>query len=158
LIFNPQLVIIAPLSEHITIQTTKPQDGLTHLLEKEALSMADILVVDDQLFIQSVLQQILLNMGHNVVLAGTGIEALKFCTHTHYDLLILDYRLPDMSGLEIAEYLKNKTHFVLHTTDSHNKELQAKARRAGAMGIIPKVSNIALFSQQVEYYLKAIEK
>ena len=115
--------------------------------------MADILVVDDHETIRRLLCEVLSRMGHNATEAGNGVEALNLCQKHDFDLLILDYRMPDMDGLEVAERLKGKIHFILHTSDFNNKALKREALNAGALGVIAKISDVKVFRKDIETFL-----
>ena len=48
-------------------------------------------------------------LGHSdieIVTAETGSDALRFSPHAHCDCVVLDLKLPDMTGFEILEKLK----------------------------------------------------
>lgn len=115
--------------------------------------MADILIVDDQAMIRHILCGVLSSMGHTTWQACNGIQTLHLCETQRFDLLILDYRMPDMNGLEVATHLNGKMRFILHTSDFENKELKRKAQKAGALGVIAKISDIEAFSRQIEIFL-----
>jgi two-component system cell cycle sensor histidine kinase/response regulator CckA len=66
-----------------------------------------ILLVDDDLHIRSLGREILEKLGYEVETAENGAEVLeKFHQGQPPDLVILDYNLPDMSGLEVVQKLK----------------------------------------------------
>lgn len=60
-----------------------------------------ILVVDDQKGIRSLITEALQEESYQVCSAGGGIEALALLQKVKPDLIILDMKLPGMSGLEI---------------------------------------------------------
>jgi CheY-like chemotaxis protein len=64
--------------------------------------VALILVVDDEPSIRSVACQVLEDVGYSTVAATSANEAREVLSLTHPDLMILDLRLPDASGLELA--------------------------------------------------------
>jgi OmpR-family two-component system manganese-sensing response regulator len=68
-----------------------------------------ILLVDDEIELTQSLSQILINEGYQVEIASDGKNGLKLVLENHYDLLILDWMLPYKSGLEICQYLRNKS-------------------------------------------------
>jgi two-component system, cell cycle sensor histidine kinase and response regulator CckA len=66
-----------------------------------------ILLVDDDPLIRSLGQELLEKLGYGVETAGMGEEVLeKFHQGHPLDLVILDYHLPGMSGLEVIQRLK----------------------------------------------------
>ncbi len=56
------------------------------------------LVVDDELGIRRVLSRALTRFGHTVLLATTGEEACQVLATSEVDLILMDLRMPSMSG------------------------------------------------------------
>jgi CheY-like chemotaxis protein len=65
-----------------------------------------ILVADDESHILHVVSLKLRNAGFNVLTAHDGQEALEMALQHHPDLLITDYHMPQLSGLELCQKLK----------------------------------------------------
>ncbi|HKZ88325.1 MAG TPA: response regulator [Candidatus Bathyarchaeia archaeon] len=66
-----------------------------------------ILVIDDDENITKVVSAILKEEGYDVESAGTGGEAVKKSQKTHYDLMLIDVRLPDMDGTELLTKVRD---------------------------------------------------
>ncbi len=64
--------------------------------------MTVVLVVDDEIRIRELVRRYLEREGHQVLTAGSGAEALETISRTVVDLVVLDLRLPDISGEEVA--------------------------------------------------------
>src|SRR5690242_4842920 len=65
-----------------------------------------ILVADDESHILHVVSLKLRNAGFNVLTARDGQEALELAQQQKPDLLITDYHMPQLSGLELCQRLK----------------------------------------------------
>jgi CheY-like chemotaxis protein len=65
-----------------------------------------ILVADDESHILHVVSLKLRNAGFAVVTACDGQEALELAQQEEPDLLIIDYQMPRLSGLELCQQLK----------------------------------------------------
>ena len=65
-----------------------------------------ILVADDETHILHVVSLKLRNAGFNVLTARDGQEALELAQTEHPDLIITDYHMPHLSGLELCQRLK----------------------------------------------------
>ncbi len=65
-----------------------------------------ILVADDESHILHVVSLKLRNAGFRVVTARDGQEALELAGSEHPDLIITDYHMPQLSGLELCQRLK----------------------------------------------------
>ena len=70
------------------------------------MSEKTILVADDETHILNVVSLKLRNAGFNVITARDGQEALEMAQQNHPDLLITDYHMPQLSGLELCQRLK----------------------------------------------------
>lgn len=116
--------------------------------------MASILVVDDHEAMRHLLRQVISGMGHEVTEACNGAEALDLCHEHRFDLLVLDYRMPGMDGLEVAERLRGKARFILHTSDYDDAELKRKALNAGALSVIAKAGDVGAVTKAVEASLR----
>ena len=63
----------------------------------------NILVADDETPIRIALERFLTQDGHSVVTASTGTEALARAVEKPFDVILLDIRMPDVSGQQIFE-------------------------------------------------------
>ncbi len=100
-----------------------------------------ILVVDDEPLIRLVLSRKLVSYGYNVVEASTGKEGLDRVTEKKCDAVILDFRLPDMTGLDFAHRLfgKNgKIPVILTSAYRLEEEIIDQARTLGIDGFVQK--------------------
>ena len=68
--------------------------------------MSKILVVDDDKNILDAFEQVLTEHGYNVSRARHGREALDLLQAERADLVIMDIRLPGISGLETLQKIK----------------------------------------------------
>ena len=68
--------------------------------------MKTCLVVDDSRVIRKVTRRILEDLGFEVAEAGDGIEAMAWCQAVMPDVILLDWRMPGMDGLEFVRQLR----------------------------------------------------
>jgi PAS domain S-box-containing protein len=75
---------------------------------KTSKSKLKILVVDDEEFLRILLADLLSELGHEVIQAGNGVEALKIYKNMkdEIDLVILDIIMPFMDGFDVFKELK----------------------------------------------------
>jgi len=66
-----------------------------------------ILVADDEAHILRVLSMKLSNAGYEVITAVDGEEALELCRSEEPDLVITDYQMPYLTGLELCKQLRS---------------------------------------------------
>jgi CheY-like chemotaxis protein len=76
--------------------------------ESKGISGARILVVDDDLIVRQYLSQILSKEGHSIEIIDNGNDALKRLESEDYDVILLDIKLPGMSGIELYKHLQKK--------------------------------------------------
>jgi len=73
----------------------------------------NILVVDDEESIREMQMMALESAGMNVTTAATAEEAQQSLTKTEVDLLVLDWMLPGISGIEMTRRLKNDPRYSM---------------------------------------------
>jgi DNA-binding response OmpR family regulator len=67
--------------------------------------MKKILLVDDDIHIQRLLRDELEEDGYQIMTASNGKEALSLINRQNPDLIILDLRMPELSGLDTMEFI-----------------------------------------------------
>lgn len=99
-----------------------------------------LLIVDDQHGVRRLLFEAFNDEGYRVRMAGGGIEALKMVSQEMPDLVLLDIKMPVMSGLEtLAELRKiSKDMPVLMMTAYGDLEVVEQAKKLGVMHYIIK--------------------
>ena len=65
-----------------------------------------VLVVDDNPDSVAIMRGILETRGYDVAAAGSGAEALEFVRTEGADLVLLDVMMPEMSGMEVLQRIK----------------------------------------------------
>ena len=68
--------------------------------------MKTCLVVDDSRVIRKVSRRILEDLGFEVAEASDGVEALAWCSAVMPDAILLDWRMPQMDGMEFLKRLR----------------------------------------------------
>ncbi len=72
--------------------------------------MARILFVDGEPHIRQLCREELQEEGYEVQEAGSGQEVVRLVDTFHPDVVILEVRLPDISGIEMARIVKGTNH------------------------------------------------
>lgn len=70
--------------------------------------MANVLVVDDERHVRNLIRKILEENGYHVTTISTGEEALVELRKAKFDLLILDLKLPGISGTELLKRMRQE--------------------------------------------------
>lgn len=95
-----------------------------------------ILIVDDEAYMQCLIQHHLTRAGFEVLKASTGKEAIQMAEENIPDLVIMDYMLPQMNGLDVLQHLKgnrNTSHIpIIMMTANSFMVSQEEAESSGA--------------------------
>lgn len=101
-----------------------------------------ILVVDDDWMNRELLEAQLRFANYRVVLAHSGQQALQLVTQEMPDLVLLDVRLQDMTGMEVCAHIRQHPatqHIpVLMLTALETAEVRRQSEEAGANGLVAK--------------------
>lgn len=68
-----------------------------------------VLVVDDELFVGDLMQEYLTLSGYSVTTASNGKDALAAFSEIKPHIVILDIRMPGMSGMEVLKTIKQNS-------------------------------------------------
>ncbi|MBP6588259.1 MAG: response regulator transcription factor [Flavobacterium sp.] len=112
-----------------------------------------VVLTDDHVFVRDGIKSLLENEANIKVVgeATDGLEALKVVETEKPDLLILDIRMPNLTGIEVVEKLRAQGNFVkiIMLSMHESEEYVLKSIRAGADGYLLKGSS-------KEEFLKAV--
>ena len=121
----------------------------------------NILVIDDEEGIRTMLETRLYKCGYMVDTAGNGLHAMqKLRSGNHYDLIICDLKMPGMSGADLFKEIKNMKHkevpFLL-ITGYPEKDKLTGALRSGIKDIMLKPLRFNNLMEKVEILIGPIE-
>jgi DNA-binding response OmpR family regulator len=68
-----------------------------------------ILLADDEIALRFLLTETLNDEGYDIIEAFDGKETIEKLKEDTYDLIILDYMMPEKTGIEVCEWLRNST-------------------------------------------------
>lgn len=87
-------------------------------------SSITILCVDDEDFILTMLERVFSLAGYNVLIANSPAEGIRIAKENKIDILIADYQMPDMNGIEMIKKIKtvNKDPIKLVLTGQANEQ------------------------------------
>jgi DNA-binding NarL/FixJ family response regulator len=101
-----------------------------------------ILIVDDNLAVRRYLRAVLEQHDSWRVCgdAGTGVDALRMVMEARPDVILLDYQMPDLNGVDIARQISQMYPQIpiLMVTLHLSKQLTEAARQAGVRGACAK--------------------
>lgn len=70
----------------------------------------DVLIVEDSPVTRDLVKLVLTQSGHNVQLASTGTEALAALRERAFDVVLTDFHLPDITGLDVVRTIRDELH------------------------------------------------
>ncbi|MES2674371.1 MAG: response regulator [Pseudomonadota bacterium] len=116
----------------------------------------NILMVDDEPANLLALTAVLEVLGANLIQASSGEEALRQMLQKNFALVILDFYMPVMSGLEVAEIIRTRYATpIIFITASDPKDFPIeKAYALGAVDYLTKPFNKIVLSSKVAFYIE----
>lgn len=109
-----------------------------------------ILAIDDQLLITFTVHKILTTHGYKVKTASDGLAGIKLFEQFQPDLVIVDYNMPLMNGVEVIAYIREKRNSkipILIMSGSTDQTIKAKGFELGIADFLEKpVSSKTLVS------------
>lgn len=65
-----------------------------------------VLIADDDQLIRAQLNDLLVELGHTVITAANGVEAVSLWGREHPDVVIVDFLMPKLSGLDAIHVMR----------------------------------------------------
>ena len=158
------------LSNHLATISPSPQQPQTknRFDSPSAVSASDdspinILIVDDETKNLTVLEAILDNPGYRLVRAESADQALLALVVQEFALLILDIRMPGMSGFELAEIIKERKKTagvpIIFLTAFYNEDQhELVGYGTGAVDFLHKPVNAAVLRSKVAVFADLYRK
>ena len=115
-----------------------------------------ILVIDDEASILNLVATILGNRGYTVARSSDAFQGMELIASLKPELVILDYMLPGMDGLEALTRIKHSypDTYVIMFTGKGNEEIAVELMKAGASDYMLKPFNNQNLLERVENVLK----
>lgn len=115
-----------------------------------------ILIVEDEPGILSFLQQGLEEEGYEIQTANNGIEGLNLALNYHFDLIILDWMLPKMQGIDVCKSIRvdNNTVPILFLTAKDTVLETIEALKAGANDYIKKPFSFEELLERIKVHFR----
>ncbi len=122
-----------------------------------------ILVVDDEPFNQALLEDMLSDMGHTVILASSGEEGLVKFREQHPDMVLMDVMMPGMSGFDTVRAMRRSTDMwvpIIYVTALNEVDNMVEGIDSGGDDYLLKPLNIDLLRAKINslYEHQQLEK
>ncbi len=119
-----------------------------------------VLVVEDNDINMKLFHDVLEVSGYNVLQAKDGMEGWRMEREHRPDVILMDIRLPGVSGLDVTKWLKNDEDLrsipVIAITAFATAGHEEKFREGGCNAYIPKPISVPDFLQTVERLAKPL--
>jgi DNA-binding NtrC family response regulator len=108
--------------------------------ENTTSSPAKVLVIDDERSVCITCKRVLESEGHRVEYVLTGMEGIRMVAEGEFDLVLLDLKIPDISGMEVLEHIKSERPetSVIIITGYATIQTSIEAIKKGAFNYVPK--------------------
>jgi len=123
----------------------------------------NILIVDDDPRNVLALQAILEDLGCQLTTANTGRDALRLLLNSSFAVILLDVRMPDMSGFEVAQLLRahprwGRTPIIFLTAFAEGDEMVFESYALGGVDYIVKPFDPRILRAKVQVFVELHEK
>jgi CheY-like chemotaxis protein len=117
--------------------------------------MKNVLIIDDNEEILNTFKQLLLDEGYRVTTANNGAIGIILSMRKHFDLIITDLNMPEISGLDVIKRINNiiKVPIILMSSDYLPVEPD-DARRLGINAVISKTIDDYDFCELTKYCME----
>lgn len=111
-----------------------------------------VMIVDDTDHVRVMLSEMMKLDGFNVVsMAASANEALTAIDNTEPDIIVMDYKMPEMDGLEATRRIRarNLSLPVVLYTAYLDASIELEAKEAGVTACIGKVEGLAMLEREI---------
>jgi PleD family two-component response regulator len=123
---------------------------------------ATLLVVEDDLDVAEMLTAYFRTQGYEVIAVNWGEDAVQTCRTAHPDLVILDIRLPDIDGFEVARRLRSNQRTleipIIFLTEKRERSDRMQGLELGADDYITKPFDIQELRLRVRNSLRRTDQ
>lgn len=117
--------------------------------------MKKLLIIDDESGIVDEVKSFFEEEGYDVLSADTGKEGIERITSNRPDLVIIDMKLPDMSGIQVLRYCKDLFPLikVIVNTGYVDQNVIDEAERIGRDSFLQKPFNLERLKEEIDTLL-----
>ena len=116
-----------------------------------------VLIVEDNELNMKLFNDLLETRGCNIVQTRSGVEAVELARHHRPDLILMDIQLPEVSGLQVTQWLKDDEQLraipVIAVTAFAMKGDEEKMLQGGCEAYLSKPISVAKFFETVDHFL-----
>jgi len=118
-----------------------------------------VLIVEDNELNMKLFNDLLETRGCRILQTRNGVEAVKIARESKPDLILMDIQLPEVSGLEVTQWLKDDEELrsipVIAVTAFAMKGDEEKILKGGCEAYLSKPISVVKFFETIDQFLGA---
>ena len=118
-----------------------------------------VLIVEDNELNMKLFNDLVETRGCRIIQTRSGLEAVELARLHHPDLILMDIQLPEVSGLEVTQWLNDDDELrsipVVAVTAFAMKGDEEKIRQGGCDAYLSKPISVAKFFDTIDHFLGA---
>ncbi len=128
---------------------------LIHETDPVSKPQIKILAIDDDILVRDSLKRLLSQYGYLAKTVASGSEAIALLKSEDFDLIISDFRMPEMNGIETLTRIKKIRRSIpqILLTGYADEQLEIQAKKAGIRQVVSKPFDLAQFNKMIEQTL-----
>ncbi len=146
------------MASEIAIASVTAREEMPSATQDDTPTALNILVAEDKISNQQLMKEMLTYLGHQVCIVRDGVEAVEACQAVGYDLLMLDFQMPGLTGVEAAHQIRaaydGAQPFILGITGSAIATDSDEFRNSGMDQILQKPISL----EQLESFFRDLLK
>jgi len=117
-----------------------------------------VLIVDDEIDFLILIKKRIESWGYRVITAASGDEALEALNTTSPRVIVMDYMMPDINGIELLRKIRetNKKIPAIMFTAQPTMKAMAEAKELNILAFIPKESSMVDTEKDLKIALELI--
>jgi CheY-like chemotaxis protein len=121
-----------------------------------------VLIADDDLLVRMILERHVIKWGHQFISATNGEAACQLLQSQPIDVCILDWEMPELTGLEVCKWLNasgvnEAAHVIMNTSKARPEDIQL-AYEAGANDYIKKPTDLSYLRRKLAVLAESMQK
>lgn len=133
------------------------------MTENTINSNMKVLITDDLPTARKVMRKLLSQIGFiNIEEADNGLSALSAIEKNQYDLIIMDWNMPKMNGLQVVEAARKKENYkhtpIIMATANNTKEHVVQAIEKGASDYVTKPYSAEILKKKIEAAISKMQQ
>lgn len=157
-------IIPIPIKQDLIEKFFNPENSEDNSISKnefKPLENSNVMIVDDNELNIALLTEILSDLGVNITSLKNPLDCKEQIFHKKYDLFLLDILMPEMSGFELAEIIKNSelnsSSPIIFISAISGEENMLNGYKLGAYSYIEKPYKPDIVKSQIYNILKSEE-